>query len=386
MRGLAALLVLAVVPGHGAVRRLGLDRVAIRGEQHRGHQAERAEALRHDVGLHVAVVVLAGPDIAAFPLQGGGDHVVDQPVLVDQAGRLELVGEFGVEDGLEDVLEVAVIGLEDRVLVAEVHAVAARQAVVQAGAGEALDAGVEVVHRPSTHAGALEVEVAELDRAAAVGRGEGHGHLAGAGDLHLDRAVDVAIGMAADDDRLRPVRHQARHVAADDRLAEDRAVEDVADRAVRAAPHLLQAEFGDARLIRGDGRAFHADAILLDGIGGIDGHLVVGLVAVLDAQVVVFQVHIQVGEDELLLDEPPDDAGHLVSVELDDGGLYLDLCHAGPRGLPPPGAAEALRGRGGWFWGGRNIAPGTPVGKGWPACRNMAECCDIDTLAGSGSP
>ena len=68
-RGLLALLVLAEVAGDGAVRRLGLDDLAVGRHQHRGHQAERAEALRHGVGLHVAVVVLAGPDIAARPLQ-----------------------------------------------------------------------------------------------------------------------------------------------------------------------------------------------------------------------------------------------------------------------------------------------------------------------------
>jgi hypothetical protein len=59
---------------------------------------------RHDVGLHVAVVVLARPDDAAVALDDLGDHVVDQPVLVD-AGGLELGLEFGLEDLGEDVLE-----------------------------------------------------------------------------------------------------------------------------------------------------------------------------------------------------------------------------------------------------------------------------------------
>ena len=77
------------MPGDRAVRGLGLDGLAVRGHQHRGHQAERAEALRDGVGLHVTVVVLAGPDVAALPLERGGDHVVDQPVLVGDAGGLE---------------------------------------------------------------------------------------------------------------------------------------------------------------------------------------------------------------------------------------------------------------------------------------------------------
>ena len=59
--------------------------------------------------------------------------------------------------------------------------------------------------------------------------------------------------------------------------------------------------------------------------GRVDGDLVVGRVALLDPEVEVLQVDVEVGEDQLLLDERPDDAGHLVAVELDDGVLHLDL-------------------------------------------------------------
>ena len=62
-----------------------------------------------------------------------------------------------------------------------------------------------------------------------------------------------------------------------------------------------------------------ADAVLLGGVGGVDGDLVVGLVAVLDAEVVVLEVHVEVGVDQLVLDELPDDARHLIAVHLDDG-------------------------------------------------------------------
>ena len=89
-RGGQALLVLAVVPGHGAVCGLGLYRAAVRRHQHAGHQAEGAEALGHHVRLDVTVVVLGGPDDAALPLEHLGHHVVDEPVLVDDPGRLEL--------------------------------------------------------------------------------------------------------------------------------------------------------------------------------------------------------------------------------------------------------------------------------------------------------
>ncbi len=59
----------------------------------------------------------------------------------------------------------------------------------------------------------------------------------------------------------------------------------------------------------------------------VDGDLVVGLVAVLHAEVVVLEVHVEVGVDQGVLDPLPDDPGHLVAVELDDGSLDLDLRH-----------------------------------------------------------
>jgi len=70
--------------------------------------------------------------------------------------------------------------------------------------------------------------------------------------------------------------------------------------------------------------------VLLDGVGGVDRHLVVGGIAVLDRKIVIFDVEIEIGQDQLILDQLPDDAGHLVAVEIDDRVGYLDLLH----GLP----------------------------------------------------
>ena len=56
-RGLAALLVLTVVTSHGTVGSLGLEGLAGRGSQSRGHQTKRAETLGDDVGLDITVVV-----------------------------------------------------------------------------------------------------------------------------------------------------------------------------------------------------------------------------------------------------------------------------------------------------------------------------------------
>src|SRR5699024_3923559 len=52
-----------------------------------------------------------------------------------------------------------------------------------------------------------------------------------------------------------------------------------------------------------------------------------GGVTVLDAQVVVLEVNVEVGVDQALLDELPDDPRHLVTVELDNSADNLDLRH-----------------------------------------------------------
>jgi hypothetical protein len=56
-RRLVALLVLAVVARDGAVGGLGLEGLAVGGDEDRGHKPERAEALGDDVRLDVTVVV-----------------------------------------------------------------------------------------------------------------------------------------------------------------------------------------------------------------------------------------------------------------------------------------------------------------------------------------
>ena len=49
------------------------------------------------------------------------------------------------------------------------------------------------------------------------------------------------------------------------------------DGTVRAPPHLLQLEFFYSGLVRGDGSALDTNVVLLDGLGRVDGDLVVGL-------------------------------------------------------------------------------------------------------------
>ncbi len=104
----------------------------------------------------------------------------------------------------------------------------------------------------------------------------------------------------------------------------------------------------------------------LDRFRGFDRDPVFARVAALDPEVEVDELEVEVGKDQLLFDERPDDPGHLVAVELDDRVLDLDLLrhrrgdaidadnrgrwpppsaseHADPRGLQPAAAAGGLQ-------------------------------------------
>src|SRR3546814_9624999 len=111
------------------------------------------------IRLDVAVIILAGPDELARPFQRRCDHVVDEAVFIDDVRLLELVGEFGVEHLLEQVLEAPAIGLPDRVLGGKIDRPAAIEAVVEPGAGEIPDRIVEI---EQAHGDAAQIRTADV--------------------------------------------------------------------------------------------------------------------------------------------------------------------------------------------------------------------------------
>ena len=261
------------------------------------------------------------------------------------------MSKLGVEDLLEDVLEPTVVGLEDRVLRGEIDRIRPGEAVAETGPGEIADRVVEVVHR-HRHAGRGEFIHLHLERLGIVGGGEGERQRARSGNLHIGGAVLIAEGMAAHHNRLRPAGHEPRDIADDDRLAEDHAPENVADGAVGALPHLLELEFLNPGLVRGDRGALHAHAMFLDRMSRIDCDLIPGGVAVGDREVVILKIDVEVGENELVLDELPDDPRHLVAIEF----------HNRPQNLDLAGLAHGILLKGAGADGSPMLSPGETTG------------------------
>lgn len=127
-----------VMPRHSSMSSLSLNR-SIRSQQHGSHQPEGSESLSQTITLHITIIILTGPHISSLRLDHIGDHIVDQPVLVPDLLILEdLLVLFLVQFG-EDVLESAVILLQDGVFCGEVEWEASLDGEFEAGMGEFRD-------------------------------------------------------------------------------------------------------------------------------------------------------------------------------------------------------------------------------------------------------
>ena len=98
---------------------------------------------------------------------------------------------------------------------------------------------------------------------------------------------------------------------------------------------------GHALGVGRDGGAFDTHAVFLNGLGRVVGHLVAGPVALRQAQVVILGLQVDEGQQQLVLDLLPQDAGHFVAVHLHDGRRHLNLFH----GYLPVDELAAVDGR-----------------------------------------
>jgi len=151
--------------------------------------------------------------------------------------------------------------------------------------------------------------------------------LPGPGTRKSVARVLVAEGMTADHDRLGQPGTSARHVAADDRLAEDGSAQDVADRPVGDF-HIFFSLNSSTRASSGViGRAFDADSYFRIAVSRNRSSPCRRCGPALPCQIVIMQIDIEIGQDQLVPDRLPDHARHFVAIELDNGFQHLDLRH-----------------------------------------------------------
>lgn len=168
----------------------------------------------------VGALTLEGHDETTLALDHLGDHVVNETVLVPDALGVKFFLVALLENLLEEVLEAAIVLLEDGVLGAHVERQLLHKGNLEAGVGEAADGLVGVVLGQGNTAAGKVVDGDGLGFAA-VGRGVDKLQLTGAGDDPVSSTVLVTVGVTTDDDGLVPARYETGNAGDDDGLTED---------------------------------------------------------------------------------------------------------------------------------------------------------------------
>ncbi len=150
---------------------------------------------------------------------------------------------------------------------------------------------------------------------------------AGARDLHLACLVHIPIGMAGNRNRLLPVPDARLDALDRNRGAEYGAVKNRADGTVGAFPHLFEIIFRHTGSVGGNGSAFDGHAILLGGLRRVKSYLVIRLIAVLQAQIVIFCLQIHKRQNQLILNHFPKNAGHLIPIHLHQRSCHFNFFH-----------------------------------------------------------
>ena len=162
---------------------------------------------------------------ATLALDHLGNHVVNQAVFIPNTLGFKILLVIRLIDGLEDILEPAIVLLQDGVLGAHVQWEILQERHLEAGVREAADRVVSVVLGLRYTAAMFKIENLELLRLSILvcvynlKPSRARNHLVG-------RAVLVTKGMSADDDWFLPARDEPRNAVNDDWLTEHRSTTD----------------------------------------------------------------------------------------------------------------------------------------------------------------
>jgi hypothetical protein len=285
---------------------------------------KQTSTLSKAVALHITIIILASPHVSTFRFDHIGNHIVNESMLIPEFLFFELflVGFF--VDSLEGILESAVVFFHDGIFGSQIERVLSLEGEFEATVGESFDTFVSVVHSHTNSSLSGEVVDLELLNSAVISS-EGHFELSRFGDNKVSGSVLVTVSVSADDDRFLPAGDEPGDVIDDDWLSEDSTIQDVSDGSIGTLPHLLEFELLNSGLVRSNGGTFDADLAFFDGLSSLNGDFVISLISVLHAEVEVLDLEIEERKNKLIPDGLPDDSGHLITVELSNWVVYLDL-------------------------------------------------------------
>ncbi len=214
-------------------------------------------------------------------------------MFISDAGLLKFGLEFILIHLLENILKPSVIGFQDRILGRHVERVFFCQRHLERGTGKAVDRLVGIVHR---HRDPVTLEIIYFPTLCfTFFIGKGQPECAFSPDHLIGGTILVSEGMTTDDDGFGPSLYITGNIAANDRFPEYGPSHYITDGAVGRFPHLLQAEFLHTSLIRCDGSTLYTYIVFFDGLGCFYRHLVIRRVAILYAEVIIFDIQVEIG-------------------------------------------------------------------------------------------
>ncbi len=138
-------------------------------------------------------------------------------------------------------------------------------------------------------------------------------------------AVLITKCMASNDNWTIPIRNKTWNVFNYNWLTKYSTIKNVSNGAIRALPHLFEVELLNTRFIWCNGGTFNSHPILFDGICSINGNLVIGFISVFYPQIVIFDIQFEIGKNQFILDEFPNNSGHFISIEFNHRVVYFYL-------------------------------------------------------------
>ncbi|OPZ14260.1 MAG: hypothetical protein BWZ06_01116 [Bacteroidetes bacterium ADurb.BinA261] len=134
--------------------------------------------------------------------------------------------------------------------------------------------------------------------------------------------------MTPNNDWFCPTLHVARNIATNDWFAKNSSSHNITNSSIRRFPHLFEAKFLHPSFIGSDCSTFDPYIISFNGFGCFHGNLIVGGIAIFDTQIIIFDIEIEIWQDQLLFDKCPNDARHFIAIKFYNRVLYFNFIHA----------------------------------------------------------
>ena len=299
--------------------------VSFRRYQNGGHHGKGSECGRHHIAHHISVIVFAGPDIAAFGLHHPRPRIIDQRVEIGDPGLLKRFFVLRIVDFLENIFKRMVILFRNGILGCKPQILLCVQRIIETTSCKTFYGCIDIVHALNDPRAVKGMD--QFSFFCSVCACIDQLHFSGSRNFHLSPFINVSVRMSCDRNRLFPVFHTGFNTFYHDRRTEHCAVQDGTDGAVGAFPHFFQIILAHTGGIGGNRSALHRHLIFFCGICGINGHLIIRLIAVFQSKIIILGIQLNKRFQQMFFDHLPEDPGHLVSVHLYDGRGHLNFSH-----------------------------------------------------------